>query len=277
MTKEHNANSTYILGTGKHGANHLNLQNEMLKQESFAQLKEAGLVKNMVVWDVGCGSGAMTEYLAESVGPEGLVYAIDISADQVQVTKDRIELAGHKNVQFIVGDIDNIDNGQYKKADIVYSRLVLMHVLDPAHVIKSMASLLKSGGKLSLHEASMNSVIENNTDPSINKYHNLIIEYGELNGFDYNLGRKLPTICEKLNIFSEVQHYTKNYNTTQDIKKLLSIRLDELRDKFISSNLITEEEFVELKIDVNNFLNDPRSDSCIITAEQSHIVATYGI
>ena len=79
----------------------------------------------MVVWDIGCGSGVMTEYLAKVVGSNGYVYAIDISNDQIKVAKRRIESAGYKNVEFIVGDINKIKNDAYKKADIVYARFLI--------------------------------------------------------------------------------------------------------------------------------------------------------
>lgn len=266
--------NAYILGTGKYGASNLDLQHEILKQESFDQLKEAGLSKKMTVWDVGCGNGAITEYLAYIVGEEGMVYAIDISEDQIKIAQDKINLKGYKNVKFIVGNINNIDRNKYNKADIVYSRLLLMHVNKPEEVIKIMASLLKPDGKVSLQEASMNSVGEENKNYTWNKYYNLIIAYGKLKGLDYNIGRKLPEICHKLNIFSKIKYYTRSYKTTDDIKKLLSLRLDELKDKFVSSNLITEEEYRKLKMDINDLLRDKKYDSNIIMNEQSYILAT---
>ena len=273
MEDKQKPNSTYVLGTGGRGAHNLDLQNEILKQESFAQLKEAGLTKGMVVWDIGCGSGAMTEYLAEMVGNEGIVYAMDVSEDQIKVVKNRIEASGHKNVKFIVGDIDTIDNSEYKKADIVYSRLLLMHVRDPKKVIKNMASLLKPGGIVSLQESSFNSVSESCNDPSLNKYFELLVEYGKLKGFDYDIGRKLPIICNELNIFSEVKYYTTNYKTTDYMRKLFSLRLDELQDKLIGSKLITDKEYVSLKKNILEFLKDKKSDDCMIMSEQSYILA----
>jgi ubiquinone/menaquinone biosynthesis C-methylase UbiE len=124
MDYTNKSNSHYILGTGGQGASNLDLQHKILKEESFAQLRQAGLAKNMVVWDIGCGSGVMTEYLAETVGAEGLVYALDVSEEQINVTKERIAAAVHSNIQSIVGDIITLDANQFKKADIVYSRLL---------------------------------------------------------------------------------------------------------------------------------------------------------
>lgn len=266
--------SEYILRTGSQGANNLDLQHEIFKDESFAQLKEAGLTKKMIVWDIGCGSGVMTEYLAKAVGDKGQVYALDVSEDQIKVAKKRIEAAGYKNVKFIVGDINKLDSSAYKKADIIYVRFLLMHVSDPVKIIKLMASFLKPGGVLSLQESSMDSVKkENNSNADINKFYDLIIAYGKLKGFDYNVGRKLPVICDKLNIFSKVIFYSRNYATDDEIKNLLALRLDELQDKFVSANLISEAEYITLKGNIHKFLRDRKCDQCIMMSEQSHVLA----
>jgi ubiquinone/menaquinone biosynthesis C-methylase UbiE len=265
--------SEYILSTGGQGASNLDLQHELFKETSFAQLKKAGLAPGMVVWDVGCGSGAMTEHLAKTVGNEGLVYAIDISEDQIRVAQSRIAAAGHQNVQFIVEDINTLDSSSYKKADIVYSRFLLMHVRDPQKIIKFMASLLKPGGVVALHESSMNTPQEHENDPSIRQYYKLVTDYGTLKDFDYTIGRKLQKICEDLGIFSKLNCCAKTHPTTDGIKELLALRLDELQDQCVSSGLISEEDYTSLKRDVNAFLNCEKSNNCMIVAEQSHVLA----
>ena len=263
----------YILRTDSKGASNLDLQHEIFKHESFTQLKKAGLSKGMVVWDIGCGSGVMTEYLAEMVGNTGQVYAIDASEDQIQATKNRIEAAGYKNVTFIVGDINNLDSNAYNKADIVYARFLLMHVNDPTKVIKLMASLLKPNGVLSLQESTMTTIQdEKNNNPDINKLYDLMMAYGVKKGFDYNIGSKLSTICNKSHLFSTVQHYTKNYNTTDHIKHLISLRVDELEDKLVTANLISEDQYKSLQKRLHSFLKDKKSDQCIIVPEQSHVL-----
>jgi ubiquinone/menaquinone biosynthesis C-methylase UbiE len=273
MDDKNNPSSQYILGTGGQGARNLDLQHEILKEESFAQLRQAGLAQNMVVWDIGCGSGVMTEYLAGAVGAEGLVYALDISEEQINVTKKRIAAAGYKNVQFIVGDINSLDASQHNKADIVHSRLILMHVHNPEETIKLMASLLKEGGVISLQESSMNAIEEHPSDPSIHAYYRLMVDYGKLKGFDYSIGRKLTEICNNLGAFSKVNSYTRDYQTTDHIKELLSRRLPELQDKLVSANLITQAEYIQLSSAIKNFLNSLKANDCLILAELSHVLA----
>jgi len=133
--------NSYVLKTGKEGAAILNLQHKYFSDKSIEQLEKAGLKEGQVVWDIGCGSGTMTEYIAKKVGPNGHVYAIDVSAEQLKVTKER--LANFKNVTFIEGDITSLKDLPISEADIVYARLVVMHIKDAKPAIQNMKNLLK--------------------------------------------------------------------------------------------------------------------------------------
>lgn len=97
----------------------------------------------------------MTEYLARVVGKKGHVYALDISSEQINVTKDRILKAGLTNVTFIMGDITSVKNFSAPPADIVYCRLVLMHLKNPSLALNQMQKMLKPGGVLALQESIM--------------------------------------------------------------------------------------------------------------------------
>src|SRR3990167_7555643 len=81
---------TYALATGKAGSQRLDLQNKMMSEEAYKQLEKAGLSEGQTVWDIGCGNGAMTVYLAQKVGKKGHVYAIDINEEQIKVAKEKI-------------------------------------------------------------------------------------------------------------------------------------------------------------------------------------------
>ena len=65
--------NNYILATSAKAAQNLDTQHDLMAAAAHEQLAKAGLKKGKVVWDVGCGSGAMTDYLARQVGEEGQV------------------------------------------------------------------------------------------------------------------------------------------------------------------------------------------------------------
>ena len=272
MTKELKSEPTYVLGTGGKGASNLDLQNTILRNNSEMQLSKAALKEGMVVWDIGCGSGTMSLYLAQAVGPSGVVYACDVSPKQMAVTKDKIKAAGLRNVHFVVGNVNELDAASYQKADLVYSRLLLMHVKDPKTVVRKMASLLKSGGVLSLQESTF-SAANGEGHPLVDAYYDLIISYGELKGFDYNVGKKLEKICDELGIFKKIEAYTSSYKTTHEIKSLLSARLDEMESKFINENLISKGNYDALKEKLHDLFSSSESDDIKIMRDQFHVLA----
>jgi len=271
--------NNYVLKVGAVGAKNLDFQHKMLEINSVRQLTKAGLKEGMVVWDIGCGSGAMTEFIATAVGPKGHVYAIDISKEQIEITKKKLESAKLKNVTFIVCDIYNLKNIDYPKADIIYSRFLLMHLQNPEKAIKLMASLLKAGGVISLHESSINSTIKGKNLEKYNltalkRYYDLVTNYGRINGFDYDIGNKLPQICKNLGIFSKIDYYISSHDFNKN-KKLLLDRFDEFKEKVLKAKLINNQELRELREELHINFNSKELEQLNLKIDQHHLLLTY--
>ena len=264
------SNSIYVLSTGEAAIETLEFQQAYLAKASYDQLSRAGLREGQTVWDVGCGVGVMTEYLAKAVGEHGKVYALDISSEQLNVTRDRILKSGSNNVTFINGNISEIDNLPINSADIVYSRLILMHLQTPEDAIKRMHSLLKSNGVLSLQESTISTSHICEGGINLDDYFQTLINVGENRGVDFNIGRKLPNLCNKIG-YTEIESYTSEYkHTAIESKRLLLSWLMGWQDKAIDSNLATKE-----KIDMwkNKILSIPDDTSIYYSgAEQTHVL-----
>ena len=69
--------------------------------EIFAAM---GVSAGSRVGDVGAGSGFFTVRLARAVGPNGRVFAVDVSPAAVRDLKERIAREGLENVEVITGD-----------------------------------------------------------------------------------------------------------------------------------------------------------------------------
>ena len=70
-------------------AHHLLSQERRRSLNLDAALQEVGLSEGMVVADLGCGNGFFTLPLAEKVGEEGKVYAVDISPKMLELLRQR--------------------------------------------------------------------------------------------------------------------------------------------------------------------------------------------
>lgn len=108
-------------------------------------LLDAGLSPGMKVLDVGCGAGVMTAWLANQVGEDGHVTAVDNSPEQLMVTQRRLEKEQLSNVMTKVVSAYDIGDLQ-EKYDLIYCRFLLHHLHSPRKAIKTYYDNLNDGG-----------------------------------------------------------------------------------------------------------------------------------
>lgn len=264
-------NSNYILGVDEQARKNLDIQHKILRTNSVNQLKQAGIKPGMVVWDVGCGAGSMTEEIAKAVGPKGHVYAVDYSKAQLEAAAKLLESAGLSNTTFIKSDISLIDPNEYQAADIVYSRMILMHVKSPIKIINKMHALLKKDGVISVQESGFAEFLSQLPESAIREYYKLVIKVGDLNGLDYSIGSKLPAIANELEGYSDFDYYTSEYPYS-DLAELQISRLDEVKHKLIESELIDENQFCKLKEDLEHLLGNYLSSLENYKVKQHHLL-----
>jgi ubiquinone/menaquinone biosynthesis C-methylase UbiE len=262
---------SYILKTGEEALEILEFQHKYLAKSSYDQLDRAKLHRGQVVWDVGCGVGIMTEYLAKAVGEDGKVYAFDVSDEQLDVTKQRILKSGLNNVIFLKGSITEIDNLPINSADIVYSRLLLMHLQTPEKAIKKMYSLLKPNGVLLLQESTISTSHISKGGANLDDYFQTLINIGKNKGVDYNIGVNLPFLCKKIG-YTEIEHYTSVYkHSAREAKHMLLTWLMAWQDTAIDYKLITKEKIDTWKSKILSFPDDDTS-IYFTGAEQTHVL-----
>ncbi len=114
-------------------------------------LKSLGIKRQMIVADIGCGTGFLTIPLARIVGPKGKVYAVDISKEMLNDVRRRIKKEGLKNVKVIVSKENEIP---VKSKDVDYCLLSsVVHELENSTLFfKELKRLLKDNGKVGIIE-----------------------------------------------------------------------------------------------------------------------------
>ncbi len=82
------ADSTeYFLATGEQDRERLEIINRLYNPKAIEFMKKSGLCENMMVLEIGCGTGHMATEIAKIVGKNGKVIATDISQTQLDIAK----------------------------------------------------------------------------------------------------------------------------------------------------------------------------------------------
>jgi len=116
-------------------------ENEKLEQLFAATGPLAGLR----LLEPGCGTGRLTEVLAEKVGPSGRVVAMDISPRMVDAAHQR--LVRFANVDLYLGSVEAMAK-RLGVFDQIICHQVFPHFVDRAAALEILVRLLKPGGRL---------------------------------------------------------------------------------------------------------------------------------
>jgi enediyne biosynthesis protein CalE5 len=117
------------------------------KVASKALVEQAGVGPGDRVLDVAAGYGEPGLTAARAVGPQGLVVCCDISQPMLDFARERAAEAGLGNVEFVVGDAEELDFSS-EPFDAVISRAGLMYFVDVAGTLSRLRSWLRPGGRL---------------------------------------------------------------------------------------------------------------------------------
>ncbi len=133
------------------GAPWLTRDNREEEERCSLLLANLGLKRGMTVCDMGCGNGYYTLKLAQMVGPEGRVLAVDIQPQMLEMLKERAERAGLENIEPILGEVHDpkLPAGE---VDLVLMVDVYHEFSHPEHMLAAIRESLAPGGVVVLTE-----------------------------------------------------------------------------------------------------------------------------
>ena len=114
---------------------------DLHKEHSKELIEKLSLENNMKILDLGCGTGYLSSLLADSVGPEGKVVAVDPNKSRLEVAEQNYL---RSNLLFLEASDVTFPEDQY---DLVFSNYVLHWIENKAALFKRVYENLKPGGQ----------------------------------------------------------------------------------------------------------------------------------
>ncbi|HVT67514.1 MAG TPA: methyltransferase domain-containing protein [Trebonia sp.] len=144
--------------------------------------------------DAGCGPGETTRLLAQRVGPGGRVLGIDVDADIGAVALEMLHGGGYRRCAFRAHDLaadEPVPGGPF---DLVYARLLLIHLPDRAAALARLWDAVAPGGYLVVqdYDASAFGVVADL--PSFAELTRVILDTFRATGADVRTGALLPQL-----------------------------------------------------------------------------------
>jgi SAM-dependent methyltransferase len=118
------------------------LRDDVYRRPLATALERLGIGPGWVCADIGAGGGDVSVALAEIVGRDGRVYAVDSDPQ----ARDEVAKAAAAHSQVLAVTQAGEDLRLPEMVDLAFCRFLLLHVFDPSVVLARMATVVRPGG-----------------------------------------------------------------------------------------------------------------------------------
>jgi len=133
------------------GAEWLIRKSRETEEQPRKLLKALQLQPKQQVCDFGCGNGYYTLQLAQRVGPQGKVFAVDIQQEMLTLLEQRAKPRGLSNIEPVLATLTD-PNLPPRQLDLVLMVDVYHELAQPAVILKAVHQSLNSTGRIVLVE-----------------------------------------------------------------------------------------------------------------------------
>jgi SAM-dependent methyltransferase len=255
VTAEPNSQpGSYVLTGGQEGKQRLNLLADILRPTTLRLLGDAGLRSGDRCLDLGCGGGDVTLDIARAVGPEGSVTGVDSDPRIAGLAREDARRAGAANTDFRVADVHTFEGGPF---DLVYCRLLLGHLSDPADMLTRMRRLAGPGGRVVIEEMDVSGWYSYPHDPANARFEELYTEVVRLGGGDADIGRRLPVIALAAGLGDLHCTVFQPAHVSGPYKRMAEMTMERIRPALLRYGLATDGEIGELLVRMRAFAENP--------------------
>jgi SAM-dependent methyltransferase len=231
----------YILATGGKDVKRLRLLHEVYGPGTQALFHRLGLRDGLRVAEVGCGSGNTACWVAQQVAPSGSVVAIDIASEQIEQARQQAQGRNVRNIEFQVADAysPRLPEGSF---DLVYCRLVLMHLTRPAAALAAMRALVRPGGQVVCEEMDLGCWLCDPPAAAMTRFFALNAALGERRGANFSLGASLHRLFREVGFAHPEVGANFALALRGEQKRLLGMTFAEFAPELVQDGLASQEE-----------------------------------
>jgi ubiquinone/menaquinone biosynthesis C-methylase UbiE len=172
----------------------LRRQARVWEQATGRLLDRVCLAPGMRCLDAGCGPGETMRLLAQRVGPSGRVTGLDVDGELGREAIAALHAAGHRQCDFVEGDVLEGDPFPESRFDLVYARLLLLQLDDPVAAVRRLWEWTAPGGHLVLQEYELSTIASEPRLAFVDQFRHVVVGTLTAAGRDVHLGRRLPAL-----------------------------------------------------------------------------------
>ncbi len=231
----------YVASVGGSDKERLSIQHECFAKGTEEFINHLKIIEGMSVLVVGCGGGDETAMFAKKVGFNGKVTAIDVNPEQIAISQDKMNDEKHKNVTLKVLAAENL-SVLNEKFDVVYCRMVLVHVVDPQKVLRLMLSQIKDDGLVACEEPDISSCFSTPKSEAFEKHIHLLCEFMKRRNCDPDLGSKMYQLFNEVG-FSHIHiNFSQPAITDKRLQLTAPMSAKSCKPQYVSLGLASENE-----------------------------------
>jgi precorrin-6B methylase 2 len=132
---------------GWQGAAWLEREEREKEERGDLLLRELGLKPGMNVADVGAGTGYYARRMAPLIGPSGVVYAVDVQPEMIQLLNTLTKKVGITNIKPVLSSVSDVKLAA-ETIDLAIMVDVYHELEYPYEVMETIMRALKPGGRV---------------------------------------------------------------------------------------------------------------------------------
>ncbi|MGK5684190.1 class I SAM-dependent methyltransferase [Actinoplanes sp. URMC 104] len=225
----------YVMGRTAQEHERLRRQAAIWQQATGRLLDVAGLAPGDRCLDVGCGTGAVMQLMAER---GGRVTGIDLDAELGE--KAAADTGGTFVAANVETDDDAVPAGGF---ELVYGRLILLHLPDPVAALRRMWRWVAPGGRLVVQDYDMESTEAFPRLPVTAEWRRVFLGAYAAAGRDYRLGTRLPALFAQAGLGApDLTDVAGRLGTMADTAGMLAATYRSIAPLAIEQGLITADQ-----------------------------------